>query len=151
MGIEAERRKYPGLLPREGAILRAWLQTHEPEFNAYNFNVKLGPGSDPGPRFSDEQRAEAIANSKLRADVIAWQGPQATIIEVKENAGTSALGQILTYGVTWAMEHPTDPPPLLRLVTDRLQANVAAPLQAHGVTVDVVSPDYSGLPAGGSA
>lgn len=143
--LQCERTKYPGLLPRECAILRAWLWEHESEYDAFDYNVRMGPGTDPGPRYSDADRRAAIANSQLRADAVGWQGDTPTIIEVKENAGTSALGQILTYNVTWQAEHSNTPAPRLLLVTDRLQTNVAPALAAHGITVAVVKPNYTGL------
>jgi hypothetical protein len=101
--LQCERQKYPGLLPRECAILRAWLQQHEGEYDRFDYNVRLGPGTDPGSTYADSVRQQAIANSQLRVDAVGWQGDIPTIIEVKENAGTSALGQILTYNVTWQL------------------------------------------------
>jgi hypothetical protein len=143
---QAARPYYPGLLPREGAILKAWLAVHESEYDRFDYNVRVGPGSDPGPRYSDALRQQAIQNSQLRIDAVGWQGSQPTIIEVKENAGTSALGQLLTYNAHWQAAYPSGPAPKLLLATDRLNTNVAIPLQAHGITYDVVLPDYTGLP-----
>ena len=143
---QSARQSYPGLLPREIAILRSWLLQHESEYDRFEYNTRIGPGTDPGPTWDDATRKAAIANSQLRIDAIGWQGDTPTIIEVKENAGTSALGQLLTYNVTWQIERPGTPAPKLLLVTDRLQPNLAAPLAAHGITVAVVNPDYAGLP-----
>jgi hypothetical protein len=122
------------------------LRQHEGEYDRFDYNVRLGPGTDPGPTYADSVRQQAIANSQLRVDAVGWQGDVPTIIEVKENAGTSALGQILTYNVTWQLEHQGQSAPKLLVVTDRLQQSVRAPLAAHGVQVAVVRPDYSGLP-----
>src|SRR5574341_2246525 len=99
--LQSERLKYPGLLPREIIILREWLRLHERDFDRFGYNVRVGDGFDPGPGFSDDVRKQAIDNSKKRIDAVGWQGSSVLLIEVKDRAGLSAIGQLIGYRPLW--------------------------------------------------
>lgn len=139
--LQAARQSYPGLLPAEICLLRSWLKAHEPEYTRFDYNVRVGPGTDPGPRFSDADRQAAIKNSQARIDAVGWKGSNPTLIEVKQNAGTSALGQLLMYNAHWTAGNPSGPSPALLLITDRVQANTVAAYDNHGIMIALTVPD----------
>src|SRR5438105_5821591 len=116
--LQQERLKYPGLLPREIILLRNWLARHEAEYDRFDYNFRVGQGSDPGPNFPQYIRDQAILNTQKRIDAIAWKGTHATIIEVKDRAGFSALGQILGYRPLFQLAFPAAPEPRLLIVTN---------------------------------
>lgn len=133
------------MLPRECLIFRNWLKSHEAEYDSFDYNSRIGTGYDPGPGWEDSIRAMAIANSQKRLDVVAWRGPQAELIEVKDRAGASALGQLLTYAPLWHTAHPDLPRASMRLVTNRLQPDIGVVARYYGIAVDVVVTDFSQL------
>ncbi len=137
-GPQAQRRNYPGLYPPEVPILRRWLEIHEAEYDRFEYNVRVGKGSDPGPTQPEEIRRMAIMNSQLRIDLIAWKGTQATLVEVKRRAKGAALGQILAYADLWQASNPGLPAPKLVVVTDSPQPDMPGVLQRAGVGLDVV-------------
>lgn len=143
--LQSERMKFPGMLPREILIFRNWLQMHESEYDRFDYNMRIGSGIDPGPTWPDYVRQSAIKNSQLRIDAVAWKGTQATIIEVKDRAGASAIGQILTYEAAWTKDNPGTPVPKLLLVTNRLQHNMLPVLLKSGVAWEQVPTDFSSL------
>ncbi len=134
----SDRDRFPGLLPVEVAILRPWLAKHEKEYDRFDFNVRVGAGFDPGPTWDVATRGMAVANSQKRIDAVGYQGTQPTIIEVKERAGTSALGALLTYAHLFAMQFRGLAAPKLLLVTNRLQPDMEGPLRAVGIAVELV-------------
>jgi hypothetical protein len=94
---QADRSRFPGMIPAEIAVWKRWLALHEKEYDRYEYNVRLGPGVDPGPQYPEWVRKSAIDNSKFRPDVIAYKDEDATVFEVKVDAGSDALGQLLNY------------------------------------------------------
>ena len=149
--LQSARLSYPGMLPREILVFQRWLTMHEAEYTSFQFNVRLGNGVDPGPELDANIRQAAIMNSQKRVDVVAWLGQQPIIIEVKDRATASAIGQIASYAALWAGTFPNTPAPALRLVCNRLDPDILAVCQFHGINVDVVPTDFSALRGKGSA
>lgn len=145
--MQSERAKFPGMLPREILIFKNWLKLHEWEYDRLDYNTRIGSGNDPGPTWPDYVRQQAIANTQLRIDAIAWKGNEPTLIEVKDRAGAAAIGQIVTYEAVWLKDNPGSPPPKLLIVTNRIQHNILPVLQKAGVGLDQVPTDFSSLAA----
>lgn len=143
--LQADRLSFPGMLPREIAIWKAWLKLHESEYSNYQYNVRVGQGVDPGPGYDDATRKGAILNSQKRLDVVAWQDVVPTIFEVKFNAGASAVGQLVVYKPLWAAAYPLVPLTHLALVTNQLQADIQPSLTQQGITLFVVTADFSSI------
>lgn len=161
------RFKFPGLIPEETLIARAWLDKHEASYSGLQFNVHIGSGDDPGPAFPEYARKMAINNSQLRLDAVAWQhlkpnfaladdtdpaliyteNPIAvpTLIEFKRRAATAAVSQLLAYAHLWANDFPGQTKPLLLLAANRRSATILPILQSAGITLEMVSVDFSPL------
>src|SRR5574337_867211 len=122
--LQSERLKWPGMLPAEVLIFKGWLTQYGANYDRVDGNVRIGAGFDPGASWPEEQRRNALLNTKLRIDAVAYQGTKPTLIEVKRNAGASALGQLLTYEAVWRKDFPGTSDPGLALVTDRMQDNM---------------------------
>lgn len=143
--LQAERLRFPGMLPREIVVWVAWLQLHESEYSGWQYNVRIGKGDDPGPTYPDNIRQMAIANSQKRLDALAFQGPQPFIFEVKDRAQLSAVGQLLGYSHLYRMDNPLQPEPVLVLVTNRTTADLGVVTHASNIRLDLVDADYSAL------
>lgn len=141
--LQAQRLNFPGLLPREVLLLREWLKLHESEYDRFDYNMRIGAGVDPGPGWPQEIRQMAVANSQLRLDAVGWQGVQPTIIEVKDRAGASACGQLVTYEAVWLKDQLSPLPPKLLLITNRVQQNILPLLEKAGIELQVVQADFS--------
>ena len=140
-----ERLKYPGMLPREIIVFRAWLRLHESEYDRFDFNVRIGTGFDPGPSVSESIRQMAIQNSQKRIDAVAYKDTSVTLIEVKDRAGFSAVGQLVGYLHMWQAAHPSEGPPHLLLVANRLQDDIPLVAARAGIAIQLVEADFSEL------
>jgi len=139
--MEADRFTYPAMLPPEIAIWRGWLALHEAEFTGYDYNVRLGNGTDPGPTFNDATRRMWIMNTQLRLDAVAQAHGQWWIFEVKQNAGAGALSQVRLYCRLWRNQFPGQLPVNPVLVTNSIRGETAAFAEEEmGVKVYVVTP-----------
>jgi len=142
-------RQYPGLMPIEGDLFRGWVALHGQDYDWADFNVRVGPGLDPGSTWTDSQRANAIKNTQYRIDAVAWLSGRPTLIEVKDRAGTSALGALLAYAHLFRDAYPDYPAPSLLLVTNLLQPNILDPIVAHGIEIAIVNPlTAANMPSG---
>jgi hypothetical protein len=127
--------RLPGMTDWESELCKTWLELAGQGWDAYDFNVRLGEGVDPGPGFPESIRQGSIANTQPRADCIAYRGAAAAIVEVKVTAYLGVLGQILAY------EHllKAGRPDLLRVdrivVAHAYQSNVAEILAANNVKI----------------
>lgn len=169
--FQADRLKYPGMQLREILIWKNWLYLNSTRFDRYEYNVRLGDGVDPGPSYNGSSRRMWIANSMKRVDVIAVKGERVTIIEVEENPGLTAFGQLAGYAVLWrgriqnggppavhlqlGVENlfpddlPDDPNPNTLLVCARIGNDALAVARSSNVAVEVVPTDFSSLKGGG--
>jgi len=163
--FQTDRLKFPGMQLREILVWKNWLYLNSTRFDRYEYNVRLGDGVDPGPSYPDSSRRQWIANSMKRADVIAVRGGHVTIIEVEENPGLTAFGQLAGYQTLWRMrvqnggppsvhivvgvenffptDLPPDPDPGLLLVCARVGNDALAVAKSSGVAVEVVPTDFS--------
>lgn len=121
----------------ETAVAKAYLTAHANDFERVELNVRLGPGVDPGPTYQPNIRKMAIMNSQLRADMIAWRGDIPTIVEVKDRALPSVLGQLITY---WTLLR-ADNPKLLqvyKVVAARsVQPGVKDVMERYGIELEL--------------
>jgi hypothetical protein len=165
--FQADRLRYPGMQLREILIWKNWLYLNSTRFDRYDYNVRLGDGVDPGPSFPESSRRMWIANSMKRVDVVAVKGGHVTLIEVEENPGMTAFGQLAGYQVLWRnrvqaggppavhislgverffpADLPLDPSPGLLLVCARVGNDALAVARSSGVIVEVVPTDFSVL------
>jgi len=143
--LQSERAKYPGLLPREILILQSWLKLHEGDYDRFDYNFRVGEGTDPGPTWPDYIRQQAVQNTQKRIDAVAWKGEQASIVEVKDRAGFAAVGQLVGYRPLFVQRFPDKPKPILVLVTNNVNVDILPVLQEMGIRLDVVEADFGVL------
>ncbi len=164
----AERLKYPGMAPREVLIYNAWRKMHAAEYVRFDYNVRVGNGTDPGPAFPQVYRDQYIQNTQKRIDVIGWKVDTGTvvstsstpttiehfaaagyvpfIIEVKDRATGSCMSQLLTYKTLFPITFPAARKAMLVLVTNRVSADMPMVLDATGIDLQQVGDvDFSSL------
>lgn len=90
----------------ETSVARAYLVRHVDEFDRAEFNVGLGPGMTLGSWADAATQTAATYSTKPRADMILWRGDVPTIVEVKDRANPSVMGQLLTYWHILREENP---------------------------------------------
>jgi len=143
--LQVERLRYPGLLPREIIIWRNWLKLHEREYDRYDYNVRVGKGVDPGASYPEPERSMGIQLSQKRVDVVMWQGPRVTLVEVEDRPGVSGPAQLVVYETLWRADNPSLPPPTLLLVVPRVQPDTLTVAVKAGIRVEVVETSFEEL------
>jgi hypothetical protein len=132
-----ERTRYTHLLPHDAPILTAYLTEHGHRYTFIDFDLRVGAGRDPGPDFDNNIRMMALDLSRRRCDAVGWDGTTGTIIEVTNAAGTTALGQLITYANLYKQDHPNQTPPHLIIVARTMQTDMATAYTALGIEIQL--------------
>lgn len=165
--MQADRFRFPGMAPREILVFKNWLRANEAEYSIgqapavislpgpqgnpvllsipFDYNFRIGNGYDPGPTWPPEQRQNAILNSMKRIDAIAYREFKVNLIEVKDRAMLSAIGQLVSYRQLWQRDFPTTPIEQLILVANRVDPDTIHSAQSNGIRVDIFATDFSSL------
>lgn len=129
--------QYPGMTYVESAITRAWVQAHAAEYDAIDWNVRLGAGVQLGDEYSDSTKAAAAALTTLRADFIARRAAGVTLIECKVRIGLPVVGQLLGYRQLYQDANPGVRIERLLAIGRSVMADVEAAIREHGVDIEV--------------
>jgi hypothetical protein len=165
--FQADRLKFPAMLPEETLVMRAWLRLYEHLYDAFDYNTRIGAGDIPPNVTNEATVRDAVLNSQLRIDAVGWQGiagfktpndayppsvvyplfpnARATIVEVKRRAATAGTNAIISYGHLWAHEYGQFPAPTRILACATYSQTIVPILQREGITLNVVTVDFSGL------
>jgi hypothetical protein len=121
-------------------IWQDWLALHEKEYDRFEYDVRVGESIIPPPDIDANIASMAIDLAKKRIDVVAWKGNSPTIIEIKDFAGLTAIGQLVSYPILFVNEFPDAMPPSILLVAARLLPDVAFILDTYGIPFEVIQP-----------
>lgn len=111
--------KYPHMFPLDIAIWERFLDIFGSTFSGFDYDVKVGSGTEPVEGLGDIYARMQSILSKYRIDVVGYKSDSVWIFETKPEAGTVAVGQIVTYTNLYKRDlHPTLPI-VGAIVTDR--------------------------------
>lgn len=98
-GITAEinRVKYPHMNLEEIAIWKLFLRKYGNKYDRFKYDVHVGKGCGAVPGYSRKDQEMFIRLTQKRIDVVAFKRGAAFIVEIKNRAGLSAIGQLIAY------------------------------------------------------
>jgi hypothetical protein len=134
------RMRFPERSDRESTLYRDFLQAHIHEYENYSFQVRVGQGVTPNPDHLPGVQRQTVRNSKMKIDMLAWQGPQPFIFEVKERAIHAAIGQLITYRHLWMEENPDAREPRLAVIARTIEPDMEPVFAANGIDVYLYPP-----------
>jgi len=107
------------MFPGDIAIWERFLELHGKEYTGFDYDVKVGLGTQPlRPTTPEYARMQDIL-SKYRIDVVGHKDSSLEIIEVKPQASTVAIGQVVTYVELYLRDFKPTLPVTGAIVTDR--------------------------------
>ncbi len=133
-----KNRLYPHLMPREIPIWEAWLQENKDKYDKFEYDVRVGESIVPPPGLDANIAEMAVSLAKKRIDVVAFKDGNPLIIEIKDYAGLTAIGQLVSYPLLYIDEFPESPKPGIMLLAQRLLPDVARILEFFGIAWDTV-------------
>jgi hypothetical protein len=129
--------KLPGLNQVEHEVAMKWLRARGMNYDRIDFNVPLGPVPDFNFPMTEEQQRQAEYLYRTKADIVAQLGDDVTIVEVKERATKSAMGQLVHYRYWFLKENPSKKVVAVRVIANRADEGIAETLLAHGFDLEL--------------
>lgn len=93
--------KYPHLMPEDIAIWERFLEVNSGIYEFVKYDVHVGVGLRDTSGLTAELKFAAVSLLEKRIDVVGYKGDRVDIIEVKPDAGISAIGQVLVYSILY--------------------------------------------------
>lgn len=124
-------------------IWEAWLQLHDSEYDRFDYDVRVGESITPPPDVDANIATMAVDLAKKRIDVVAWKAGKPTIIEIKDYAGLTAVGQLVSYPLLFIKEFPSVQSPDMMLIASRLLPDIAYILDTYEIPYEIIIPTQS--------
>lgn len=134
-----ERRyKYPHMSPADTEIWEKFIAAFPSRYSTVDYDFALGSTPLSSSQVASEADANMVRLWQKRIDVLAQQGGETHVIEVKPNAGASALGQVLSYCELYRgyVDPQANTKPII--ITNSLKPDMALLAQQMGVELIIV-------------
>lgn len=128
----------PHMAPLDLPLWRRYQKSTAHTWIAVYFDVAIGEGA---PLAANGDRATLDMWQRItrqRADVVTLSRLGWTIVELRPNAGPSALGSLLSYRALWQQDPPDKQPLAILLVTDQVTRDLRLAATKLGVPLLVV-------------
>lgn len=129
------RGHFPQLSLEDRLIWARFLDKYADDYDAYAYDVAVGGLDCDDPDLPEALRRQWRYCTAKRIDVLAVHHDRPTIIEVRYQAGTSAVGALLVYRFLFHELNPDCPNPPLRLLTDHIAPDTRRAASALGIDV----------------
>ena len=131
-------RRYPHMFPKDIAIWERFLDLHAAEYTGFSYDVKVGKGTELPPSAPEEYARMADILSKYRIDVVGFKNGEIEIIEVKPEASTVAIGQVVAYVALYLRDFNPAAKVTGAIVTDRWIPDIEYLTKEQGINYYVV-------------
>ena len=123
-------------MSREDTILwNQFIHDHGPEYESFDYDLPVGEGETPQEDLPDFLIKDWQDLTKKRIDAVGYKNNTATIFEVKPRAGTSALGQLLTYKKLFSQTFPSVKPVNLTVICSLILNDEKNVYNSQGITI----------------
>lgn len=112
-------RVYPHMFPLDIAIWERFLDNFAKQYTGFDYDIKVGLGTPPPPNTPPAYARMQGILSKYRIDVVGYDNSRIYIIEVKPEASTVAIGQVVSYMQLYQRDFNPSLPLKGVIVTDR--------------------------------
>lgn len=117
------------------ALWLAWYPTVQATTRQLWFNVRVGPGQDPGPGATDEQKTWWLDLTQARIDAILDTTVGLWLVEVHPASTVGDLTRLIGYRTLLDQDNPWPVQPTLHLVTDFPNRNLDQVAAALAITI----------------
>lgn len=132
------RYKYPHMKPRDVAIWERFIEALPNAYEECIYDQPLGNGETVPEGTDPEIAKDWKVLTQWKVDVVGYYNGSVDVIEVKPDAGISAIGQVKSYAYLFDQLDGDAKPVRPVIVTDRERPDMRALCAEQGVTLIVV-------------
>lgn len=134
----SKRNSYPHMSVADTEIWERFLAKFPDEYDRVQYDFHVGDAPPFNPLLDDGTDANQDMLYKLRIDVIGHIGADVDIVEIKPNAGPSAIGQIQSYKTLYERDETQTGRVNMAIITDTLKPNMFFLCTQAGIKLIVV-------------
>ena len=121
--------------PADVHLWEAFVRGNPGYFETVEYDFAVGPPPEWLDVEHDPKAAAELPLYQKKIDVLGFRANDIFIVEVKPDAGSNAIGQVMSYKILFGNDHPNEPAPRLMVITNKLQNGYLPVYQSHGVLV----------------
>ena len=121
--------------PRDIEIWERFISQTPNAFDKVEYDVHVGDPRDNDEELSPAMERDRQALGKRKIDVVGFRDDVIFIIEIKPNAGASALGQSIMYDFLYTRDYAPQGPTVAMILTDIATPNLADLTLEHNITL----------------
>ena len=129
---------YPHMKPADVLIWEKFIDKNPDYYDECEYDVPVGPGAPADPRVNEETEGDINALYQKKIDVVGFGDKQIDVVEVKPNAGSSAVGQVKYYKKLYLEDFKPRDEVFAVIVTNAVRPGMAEFCKAEGVVLLVV-------------
>lgn len=126
------------MFPRDIYIWRDFITLYENNFNSFDYDVKVGEGRTPLPEWDEETKHIQELLTRKRIDAVGYQDDNITVFEVKPEAGSTAIGQAISYAQLYIREFKPTLPVTPAIVTNEETPDTRFLCNLNGIILYIV-------------
>jgi hypothetical protein len=119
-------------------IWNRFLEQYPDEYISVQYDLHIGEPPPFNTLYDDGTDYNQDMLYRMRIDVVGHEGSRIDIIEVKPNAGPSALGQLESYATLYERDEEPALPIRMVLITDRERPNMHFLCKEKNVILKIV-------------
>jgi len=133
-----KRRKYPHMIQEEAMIWDRFVDKFPKRYTSVDYDFRVGEGQQTELPFPENYERMITMLTQHRIDALAWIGDFPTIIEVKNRAVLSTIGQLIGYKTLFENDFPHIEKPGTLCVCASISKDVKNVFDAQEIPVEVV-------------
>jgi len=130
-----KRYKYPHMKPSDVEIWERYINKYPNAYENVQYDFNVGDPPPFNPLGNDGEDLNQDLLYRLKIDVVGHTGYETDIIEIKPNAGPSAIGQVKGYKTLYIRDELPNRPVRMLIVTDKLQPNMEYLCKVEGIMI----------------
>lgn len=127
------QRRYNHMKPVDVEIWEAFLRAYPNAYESVIYDQPVGTGSPIPEGTPDNIALDMKMLTQWKIDVVGFIDDEVHVIEIKPDAGLSALGQVLGYAYLFRKEHPEHSKVVPVILTNQIRPDMPELTKAQGV------------------
>jgi hypothetical protein len=126
------------MIADEARVWEKFMDLFPDRYTSVDYDFRVGEGVQIDIPYEENYARMVTMLSQHRIDVLAWLGEKPTIIEVKERAVISTIGQLIGYKALFVEEFKNMGEPRLLCVCERISLDVQFVFDKQNVPIEIV-------------